>query len=263
MNTKKHKSGTTPETPNSKLQKSSVIFMQLGLIIALLLVYITLEHKSIIKYGSIIEMERFDPDTEITQRDITIEKPKPKIVKKLEPKKVVVVKIIEKVNLIENNEKVKDDSEKKLFDMDSDVKQVTTKPTINLDFVPDDLPDTNEDPIPFILLEDAPEFPGCKGNKEQKKICFNKKMSKHINRYLNVDLLQDISGLRSGKNRLNVQFIINKQGDIENIRVATKHLKLEKEAKRLINKLPKMIPGKQRNKPVKVKFTLPIIFNIE
>ena len=41
------------------------------------------------------------------------------------------------------------------------------------------------------------------------------------------------------------------------------HARLEKEAKRVVGLLPKMIPGKQRGRPVNVTYMLPISFNVE
>jgi len=45
--------------------------------------------------------------------------------------------------------------------------------------------------------------------------------------------------------------------------VKAPHKQLEKEAKRILKKLPQFTPGKQRRKSVKVKYTLPISFQIE
>ena len=38
---------------------------------------------------------------------------------------------------------------------------------------------------------------------------------------------------------------------------------LEKEAQRIISKLPKMTPGKQRGRPVRVPFSIPITFRLQ
>jgi protein TonB len=38
---------------------------------------------------------------------------------------------------------------------------------------------------------------------------------------------------------------------------------LEKEAKRIISLLPQMIPGKQRGRPVRVPFSIPITFRLQ
>ncbi|WP_457610622.1 energy transducer TonB, partial [Lutibacter sp.] len=41
------------------------------------------------------------------------------------------------------------------------------------------------------------------------------------------------------------------------------HKRLQAEAIRVIKLLPKMIPGKQRGRPVGVKYSLPIAFKVE
>jgi protein TonB len=87
-------------------------------------------------------------------------------------------------------------------------------------------------------------------------------MKKHINKFFDIDLAQTL-GLAPGKQRISVQFIIDQNGNVVDIISRANHLKLEKEAKRIIKKLPKMIPGKQNNKKVRVKYNLPINFNVE
>ena len=59
------------------------------------------------------------------------------------------------------------------------------------------------------------------------------------------------------------QFIIDKKGFVTNIKIKAPHPTLKKEVIRVIQKIPKFTPGKQRKKPVKVKFTLPVTFQIE
>ena len=63
--------------------------------------------------------------------------------------------------------------------------------------------------------------------------------------------------------RVYVQFIIAKNGDIVGIRTRGPDKNLEKEAQRIIGKLPKMIPGKQRGRPVRVPFSIPITFRLQ
>ena len=54
-----------------------------------------------------------------------------------------------------------------------------------------------------------------------------------------------------------------KQGKIAEVRARAPHPRLEQEAARVVNKLPKMQPGKQRGKPVGVVYSLPITFQIQ
>lgn len=262
MNTKKNESKKM-ETPNSKLQKSSVIFMQLGLILALLAVYFLLEHKSIMHYAAFEKpITKIETKTYVYDNIEIIRKKPKKIVVIEKDKPIKVVKPIDKIELIDNNENKQKETKEDLFEPNNnDTNQVTSKPTIDLGDIPDDDIEDNE-PVPFVTLEETPTFFNCKGTNAQKKKCFNKKINKHIQKYFNVDLAQDL-GLSPGKKRINVQFIINKKGEIEGIKTAASNIRLKKEAERVIKKLPKMKPGMQRRKPVNVKFNLPIYFNVE
>ena len=67
----------------------------------------------------------------------------------------------------------------------------------------------------------------------------------------------------TGKQRIFALFTIDKNGLVTDIIIKAPHKKLEKEALRVIEKLPEMIPGKQRKRAVAVKYTLPIVFQIE
>ena len=60
-----------------------------------------------------------------------------------------------------------------------------------------------------------------------------------------------------------VQFVVWKDGTIKDVKVVKgAHKLLDKEALRVINKMPNWKPGKQRGKNVNAKFTLPIKFRI-
>ena len=63
--------------------------------------------------------------------------------------------------------------------------------------------------------------------------------------------------------RVFVQFVIDKDGSIVGVRTRGPDKNLEKEAQRIIGKLPKMTPGKQRGRPVRVPFSIPITFKLQ
>jgi len=63
--------------------------------------------------------------------------------------------------------------------------------------------------------------------------------------------------------RVFVNFIISKDGSITDIKMRGPDKNLEKEAKRIISLLPQMIPGKQRGRPVRVPFSIPITFRLQ
>ncbi len=62
--------------------------------------------------------------------------------------------------------------------------------------------------------------------------------------------------------RVIVRFVVNKDGSISNCSVI-KGYEVANEVLRVVNKMPKWKPGKQKGTPVKVWFTLPIIIDPE
>ncbi|MFD2518305.1 energy transducer TonB [Salinimicrobium flavum] len=63
-------------------------------------------------------------------------------------------------------------------------------------------------------------------------------------------------------NRIYVVFKINPKGDVVEIMARGPYKRLEEEAIRVVSLLPKMIPGRQRDKPVAVKYSLPIMYEV-
>lgn len=140
-----------------------------------------------------------------------------------------------------------------------------------------------EEELPFEMLEEAPVFPGCEAvDRKERKKCLSENMQIHIARNFDTDLANSL-GLPGGgcvqyrkdengisfcvkiapkKYRMLVQFKIEKDGSIEKIEVQAPHPKLKEEAIRIIKKLPKIEPGKQKGKPVRVSYNLPITFNV-
>ncbi len=88
------------------------------------------------------------------------------------------------------------------------------------------------------------------------------KITKHVNRKYNTGLAGDL-GLSPGKKRVYVQFKIDNTGKVTNVMARGPHARLEKEAIRVVELLPDMTPGKQRGRPVGVKYTLPITLIVE
>ncbi len=76
-----------------------------------------------------------------------------------------------------------------------------------------------------------------------------------------IDFAQEL-GLSSGTYKRVAQFIITKDGSVNELKIITQHSKLEKNVKIIIKKLPRFTPGMQRKVPVNVKFTLPILFKL-
>ena len=116
--------------------------------------------------------------------------------------------------------------------------------------------------VPFAVIENVPVFPGCeRGNNEKKRKCMSEKIARFVQKKFNTDLAGDL-GL-TGRQRISVIFKIDKSGNVTGVRARAPHPRLEKEAQRVINLLPKMQPGKQRGKAVIVPYSLPIIFQVQ
>ncbi|MDA0757685.1 MAG: energy transducer TonB [Bacteroidetes bacterium] len=115
--------------------------------------------------------------------------------------------------------------------------------------------------IPFAIIEDVPLFPGCeKVANSERRNCFQEKMNDHIrNNFRYPEIAQEM-GIQG---RVFVQFMIGKDGNISGIKTRGPDKNLEKEANRIIAKLPRMTPGAQRGRPVRVPFSIPIQFKLQ
>ena len=115
--------------------------------------------------------------------------------------------------------------------------------------------------VPFAVIEDVPIFPGCERvKKSERRDCFQEKMNKHIRKNFRYPEIAQEMGIQG---RVYVNFIIAKDGKITNIRMRGPDKNLENEAQRIISRLPSMIPGKQRGRPVRVPFSIPITFILQ
>ena len=117
----------------------------------------------------------------------------------------------------------------------------------------------DEDEIEETIIESTvPLFPGCKRvAKSKRRDCFQEKMNNHIRR--NFRYPEKAQEMRI-QGRVFVQFMIGTDGDISGIRTRGPHSILEREANRIISLLPKMTPGTQKGRPVRVPFSIPIQF---
>ncbi len=116
--------------------------------------------------------------------------------------------------------------------------------------------------VAFQFINNPPVYPGCEGLEgKEAKSCMQEKIQKFIMDNFN-SKLADSLGIKDNI-RILTMFTIDKNGKISNIKTRSKYKKLTEEAKRVIALLPQMKPGMQEGKPVKVTYTLPILFKIE
>ena len=120
---------------------------------------------------------------------------------------------------------------------------------------------TGKEDVPFAVIDEVPVFPGCEEDSDL-KLCFQEKITQHVGENFNSKLGKDL-GLEPGLKRIFVMFTIDKNGEISEVKARAPHEKLEEEAIRVVKSLPKMQPGKHKDKAVNVKYSLPIAFKIE
>ena len=64
--------------------------------------------------------------------------------------------------------------------------------------------------------------------------------------------------------RVMVMFVVETDGTLSNVRVARKVFpSLDSEAVRVVKTMPKWKPGKEKGRPVRVNFTLPVVFSLK
>lgn len=114
--------------------------------------------------------------------------------------------------------------------------------------------------IPFAVIDKTPTYPGCSGDNEAMKTCMSTKISEFMNDNFNTKIAEDLN--LSGRQRIVVQFKIDKTGIVTDVRARAKHPELEAEAIRVVNLLPQMNPGEQKGEKVGVLYSLPIVFDV-
>ncbi|CAM1358632.1 MULTISPECIES: energy transducer TonB [Tenacibaculum] len=236
------------KNPKSNLENYSKLFMQIGLVLALFVTYVAIENKTYDKEYGELGMANMASDIEEETIELQIEPPKPKPNTPPPPAP-------EKIEVVEDEEEIEETVIESTETDESEAVEVEDIQEV------EEVEEVVED-VPFAIIEEVPVFPGCSGTKAQKKECLNKKLQKHIQRNFNAELANEL-GLSPGKKRIYVQFKIDKDGSITNVVARAPHPRLKKEAERVARKIPKMKPGRQRGRPVRVGYTLPITFNVE
>ncbi|HEY9170096.1 MAG TPA: energy transducer TonB [Lutibacter sp.] len=235
------------KNPKANLETYTKLFMQLGLVLALLVVYLAIEKKT---YDRVIaELGPANYNAQDEEQTIEIEQVKPPEQQAPPPPTP------DKIEIVEDEKEVEETVIKSTESNEKEAVEIKKIVEVSLD------EDIMED-VPFAIIEDVPVYPGCKGSKAELKDCLQDKIAKHVNSKFNADLASDL-GLTPGVKKIFVMFKIDKTGNITDVQARAPHKRLEAEAIRVVESLPKMIPGKQRGRPVGVKYSLPIAFKVE
>ncbi len=245
-----------PQKHDANLQKNTTLYFQIGLIVCLLMVYSLFEMKFKVNLDD--PMAYVDPDD--FNEEVAIDNVK--VYEK--PEMTSAPEQIEKKVLLINEPKIVDDIFKgDIPDVITSEENVSTDTPLNPDAINVSDNPGEEAYVPFEFIEQVPIYPGCEKKKTNatRRKCMSDKISSLIKRKFDQDLGAEL-GL-SGRQVIQTQFKINKSGHVVDVKTRAPHTKLEKEAVRVINKIPEMTPGKQRDKNVSVIYNLPIVFWVD
>ncbi len=231
------------KNPKADLETYRFTFFITGLVLSLILVITLIQWKTYER--ELADLGELDVTIEdeiipITQRELAPPPPPP-------PPPPEIIEVVE------------DDVE---LEEELEIQTTETDETEEIEVI--ELEEEESDEVlSFAVVESVPIFPGCESAKtnEEKKQCFQQKILLFVRDNFQFPEMARQMGI-SG--RVYVNFVIEKNGSVSNVEVVRSvDQLLDDEAVRVVKKLPKVEPAKQRGKPVRMSFTLPINARIQ
>ena len=222
------------KSEQASLESDKLVYVLMGLVFVLSMVYVALEwtEREVTKYEVTDTEFLFEEEVEIQQTSQETPPPPPP----------PAVQEVEVLNVVEDN--VETESIEVNTEDDKEAEVVIAAPV--------EAPvEEEEEEVIFKVVETMPEFPGG---------------SKALFKYLSENVKYPVIAQENGiQGRVICQFTINKDGSIVDVEVVRSggDPSLDKEAVRVIKSMPKWNPGKQRGKPVRVKYTVPVNFKLQ
>ena len=224
------------KTEKANLENRRLLFTEIGLVAALLLVWGAFSYgtreKKLADLGSDAEVVEVEDMVPITQ-----ETPPPP------PEAPQVPVLSDQIDIVEDDIKVEDNFMSLEDDANLGVEIMDYVEEVKEEVV-------EEEAIPFQLVEEKPSFNGGDANE----------FSKWVNSKL---VYPEIAKENGVQGRVTLQFTVEKDGSVTNVKVLRGvDSSLDKEAVRVVQSSPKWKPGKQRDRAVKVTYTFPVIFQL-
>ena len=222
------------KSPQASLEDKKLVYVLMGLILVLSICYVAFEwtEKEVTKYEVTEDLAFIDEEIDIQQTTQETPPPPPPPA----PQEVEVLNVVEDDVEVEEIEINTED--------DKDVEVVIAPPV--------EAPvEEEEEEVIFMVVESMPEFPGGQ-----------QALFKYLAENVKYPVIAQENGIQG---RVICQFVVNKDGSIVDV-VAVRssgEASLDKEAIRVIKSMPKWKPGKQRGKPVRVKYTVPVNFRLQ
>ncbi len=233
------------KNPKADLSKNSSLYFVIGLTFVLFISWRAIEYKTYDRsnydYEALNVDEDDDEEVPITEQ-LKIPPPPP-------PPPPPAPEVIE---VVEDEEEVE---ETIIESTETDQDDIVEVEEIEIEEFDDDID------VPFAVIEDVPVYPGCERvAKSKRRECFQERINQHIKKNFRYPEIAQEMGIQG---RVYVSFVISTDGSIINVRSRGPDKNLEGEAERIIGRLPRMIPGKQRGRAVRVPFSIPITFRLQ
>lgn len=222
------------KSSKASLEDKKSIYMLMGFVVVLSLLYIGLEwtQKEVTIYEDTSAQIVEEEEIEIIQTAEELPPPPP-------PE---VPEVVEVLNVVDD--KVETASIEINTEEDKNKDIVIQKPV-----APTKIEEESDDVV-FVVVESMPTFPGG-----------DAALFKYLSDNIKYPVIAQENGIQG---RVICQFVVNRDGSIVDIEVVRSVDKsLDAEAIRVISKMPKWSPGKQRGKSVRVKYTLPVNFRLQ
>ncbi|MBP5136325.1 MAG: energy transducer TonB [Paludibacteraceae bacterium] len=224
------------KSPKAELSRTVTLFREIGFIVVLGLVLLAFEWQSKEKKESIFDQQESviieEEIIPITQEEQT---PPPEMPK--------IPVLSDAIDIVDDNIQVDD----AVFSFEDDA----TLGVEIMDYIETvEEEEVEEEAIPFALVENKPTFQGGDANT----------FSKWVNSQLEYPEIAKENGIQG---RVTLQFTVNTDGSVSDVKVLRGvDSSLDKEAVRVVSASPKWKPGMQRDKPVRVTYTFPVIFQL-
>ena len=121
--------------------------------------------------------------------------------------------------------------------------------------------DDVDDDTPFMIVENMPALAHCKTMRgDERHQCTQMEIIKYVSKNTKYPPIAKDAGIQG---TVFVYFVVGKDGKVKDVKVLREvDSRLDKEAKRVVESLPRFDPGSQRGKNVSVQYTIPVKFII-
>ena len=224
------------KSEKANLENKKLLFLEVGLIISLLIVYVAFEWTSKETNTSLLEDNtQVLVEEEIISTNMDTPPPPPAAPK--------IPVLSDQIDIVDDEIELEDDMFMNLEDNANLGVEI-------MDYVEVQEEAVEEEAIPFQLVEEKPSFQGGDANQ----------FSKWVNSRL---VYPEIAKENGVQGRVTLQFTVEKDGSVTKVKVLRGvDPSLDKEAVRVVSMSPKWKPGKQRDRAVPVTYTFPVIFQL-